>query len=123
MDSKMDTKKIIGISLLAVGVLIIFFALYSSYAIFTAKRPAPEVFKTQEGANASLPSASAPAAGLSEKDIQKNIQNMVGEQIKGLLPADFIVKLLNLISWSILATILIWGGSRISGLGIKLLKA
>jgi len=119
----MDTKKIIGISLLAAGVLIIFFALYSSYAIFTAKKPAPEVFKTQGGASSPLPQASAPATGLSEKDIQENIQNMVGEQIKGLLPTDSIVKLLNLISWSMLAAILTWGGSRISGLGIKLLKA
>jgi hypothetical protein len=42
--------------------------------------------------------------------------------LKEILPAEAITKMLNLIVWSILAGIFIFGGSQISSLGIKLLK-
>jgi len=47
---------------------------------------------------------------------------MIGEQLQGLLPANSINQFFNLIVWSMLAFILIFGGSQISGLGIKLIK-
>lgn len=111
----MNFRKIFGWFLLLAGIIIIFWALYSSYNIFTAKTTAPEIFKTAEKEEV-----------LSQKegilDIQAQMEEMIGEQLKGILPVDSIPKLLNLIAWSIFAGILIFGGAQISSLGIKLIK-
>ncbi len=107
-------KLIVGWVFLIVGVLLIAWVLYSSYNICTAKTDAPDFFKAEE--------VVAVSQGSSE-DIQAQIQNMIGEQLKGFLPTDSIPKLLNLIVWSILAGIMIFGGSQFAGLGIKLMKA
>jgi len=104
-------KKILGIVLILIGLAVIFYGLYSSYSVFSGKTPAPEIFQA--------PAASKVTAS---QDIQVQLQNMVTEQLKGMLPADSITTFFNLISWSILAGILIFGGSQIAGLGIKLIK-
>ena len=106
-------KKILGLVLLFVGLAIIFYSLYSSYNIFTAKTEAPEIFMVEEKEEVKVPGAG---------DIQAQIQRMVGEQLKGMLPAGSIPRLLNLIAWSIFAGILIFGGAQISSIGIKLIK-
>ena len=106
-------KKIIGLVLLFGGLAVIVYGLYSSYGIFTAKTSAPEIFKAEEKA-VSQKSGS--------QDIQAQLQNVLQEQLKGLVPAGSLPQLLNLTSWSIFAGILIFGGSNIAGLGIKLLK-
>ena len=98
-------RKILGMILLFGGLAIIFYSLYSSYSIFNAKKEASVIFNTPK-----------------QPDIQDQLQKALGEQLKGILPADSIPQLLNLISWSILASILTFGGAQISGLGIKLLK-
>jgi len=99
-------KKTIGWALLFVGLIIIFYSLYSSYNIFTAKTQAPEIFSVAE------------KEGISGGAIEEMIQ----QQLKGMLPVESIIGLLNLIAWSIFAGILIFGGAQISSLGIKLLK-
>ena len=106
-------KKILGLVLLFVGLAIIFYSLYSSYNIFTAKTEAPEIFMVEEKEEVEVPGAG---------DIQAQIQRMIGEQLKGMLPAGSIPQLLNLIAWSIFAGILIFAGSHISSLGIKLIR-
>lgn len=108
-------KKIIGWALLSIGLIIIFWSLYSSYNIFTAKSEAPEVFKiTEEGAQISQKPGTF--------DVQEQMEEMMGEQLKKMLPTDFLPKLFNLIAWSIFAGILIFGGVQVSNLGIKLIK-
>lgn len=107
------TKTIFGSVLLFLGVAIIFYSLYSSYNIFTAKTPAPEIFSTEVKTN---------IVKAGSQDLQAQLQKMLEDQLKGLLPANSIPVLLNLASWSILACVLIFGGSQIAGLGIKLLK-
>lgn len=107
-------KKISGLVLLFGGLAIIIYGLYSSYGIFTAKEEAPVVFETLE-----QPGLLPKGASL---DIQAQLQQALGEQFKNFLPADSMPKLLNLISWSIFAGILILGGGQIAGLGIKLIK-
>jgi hypothetical protein len=47
---------------------------------------------------------------------------ILAEQLKEIFPKESLTKISNLIVWSILAWILIFGGSQISSLGIKLLK-
>jgi len=98
-------KKISGIILLAGGIAVILYGLYSSYNIFTAKKAAPVIFNAPQ-----------------QSEVQDQLQKALGEQLKGILPADSISGFFNLISWSIFAGILTFGGAQISGLGIKLLK-
>jgi hypothetical protein len=86
-------KKILGLILLFIGL-------------------ATEIFKTAESKSV-LP--------VENQEIQDQLQKLVQDQLKGMLPANSIPQLLNLISWSILATILIFGGGQIASLGIKLL--
>jgi len=50
------------------------------------------------------------------------MEKMLSEQLKGVIPTDTLPKILNLIVWSMLAGLLIFGGSQIAGLGIKLIK-
>jgi len=52
----------------------------------------------------------------------REVEEMIGEQLKGMLPVDFIPKLLNLLAWSMMAGILIFAGGKISSLGIGLIK-
>ena len=104
-------KKILGLVLLFLGLIIILYSLYSSFNIFTAKTSAPEIFKTE------IVPSQKNGGGL-----EAQVQQMIGEQLKGILPANSIPQLLNLISWSIFAGILIFGGTQITTLGIKLIK-
>ena len=109
----MKYSSIVGWILLIAGVVLIGWTLMSSYNIFTAKVDLPEFFETPE--EQILPKKE------SAQDIQSQIEQMIGEQLKGILPVDSIIKLLNLVVWSMLAFILIFGGGKISGLGIKLI--
>jgi hypothetical protein len=107
--------KILGWGLLIIGVIMIGWTLYSSYNIFTGKTAAPEVFKEEVlTSEESLPA--------SPSEIQKEMEKIIGEQLKKILPVDTMLGLLNLAVWSMLAFILVFGGGQISSLGIKLIK-
>lgn len=105
--------KIIGWVLFLGGVFIIGWTLLSSYNIFTNKADLPGIFKVEEGV-------------VEEKkdilDMQAMMEEMISGQMGEFLPADATMKLFNLIAWSMLAFILIFGGSQIAGLGIKVIK-
>ena len=105
-------SKIFGYLLVLVGLTIIITTLYGSYEIFTGKIPVPLIFQTPEKETVS---------GNKTQDLQKQLEETVKKQIGDLIPTDSIPKLLNLIAWSILAGILIFGGSQIAGIGIKLI--
>ncbi|MBI2450227.1 MAG: hypothetical protein HYV47_01675 [Candidatus Nealsonbacteria bacterium] len=107
-----SVKKLIGLILLLAGLAIILYSLYSSYNIFTAKTSAPDIFKFEQ----------VKATPNAQQGVEAQLQNLLQDQLKGLLPTDSIPGLLNLMSWSIFAGILIFGGGQIAGLGIKLLK-
>ena len=113
----MKTNKIIGLVLLFLGLLIILYPLYQSYNIFTAKTAAPQIFKVSTPI---VPEAETPKKTSAP---QQEIEKMLGEQFQKLMPpTDFLPKIMNLISWSIFVTLLLLGGSKISTLGIKLMK-
>jgi len=105
------TKKILGLLLLCLGLIVMFYGLYSSFNIFTGKSSAPEIFQTPP----EIKSAGS-------QDLQGQMQNIVSEQLRGMLPVGSVATLLNLLSWSVFAGILVFGGAQVSGLGIKLLK-
>lgn len=118
----MPTQKIIGFLLLTTGLIVIFYSLFTSYNIFNGKNSVPEIFKIEEknlnlGTINGQKKTTDPQAQLEEM-LQKNIQT----QLQEILPAGFLPKLLNLIAWSVFASILFFGGGQISSLGIKLLK-
>ena len=113
-----DFTKIFGLVLLVAGVGIIIWTLYSSYNIFTGKTPVPEFFKIEEK-TVQTPTGKTPT---SPEEIQQQLGQMISEQLKGIFPVDLLPKMLNLAVWSMLAGILIFGGSQISSLGIKLIR-
>jgi len=115
----MVAAKICGWALLIAGLAIIVWALYSSYNIFTAQASAPEVFKATEK-QVQL------STGGGTQDLQAQMEakmkEAISEQLASMLPANFLINILNLVAWSIFMGILIFGGGQISGLGIKLIK-
>lgn len=109
MDNK--TKKIIGWVLLAVGLIIIFSDLYSSFNIFTARTLPPAVFK-----NTAIDDSSQAVSG------QLDLQKIMADQMSKLIPKDSIFKIMNLVSWSIFAWVLVLIGGKICSIGTGLLK-
>lgn len=108
----MKRNLIIGYIFLFLGIAIIFYSIFSSFNIFTGKITAPEIFKLEA-------QKIQKGEGLGLED---QFQQMIGEQLKGLIPENTLPAILNLVSWSIFAGILIFGGMQISNIGIKLLK-
>ena len=115
----MTPERIIGFILLLIGVGIIFYSLYASYGIFTAASDPPEFYSVPIQGGAEPPKQISPLS--SSEDIQAQLQDIIGQQLENILPADSIPKSLNLFIWSIFAGILIFGGSQIAGIGVKLL--
>lgn len=116
----MDFTKIFGWILLIGGVTIICWTLCSSYNIFTGKSQAPDIFKIEE----SLDKINEKGTNvpLDLNNIQAELQKMISQQMQGMVPQNAIPILLNLIIWAILTGILIFGGTQIATLGIKLVK-
>lgn len=112
------STKLIGWLLTILGLLIITYALYSSFGIFTAQEEPPSLFQAPQEINISETSSNTAPSEIARQEMEKIIK----EQLNSMLPEKGFTKILNLISWSILAGILIFGGSKISSLGIKLLK-
>jgi len=106
----METNKIIGYVLLLVGILLIIMPLWQTYNIFTGKSMPSQVFKK--------PVALQINPNVSALDIPGQVQNALIR----VIPIDFIDNTLNLITWLMLMFILIYGGGKISEIGVKLLK-
>ncbi|PIP23713.1 MAG: hypothetical protein COX90_04310 [Candidatus Nealsonbacteria bacterium CG_4_10_14_0_2_um_filter_38_17] len=117
----MKIEHILGYVLIAAGLTVIFFVVLQSYNIFTGKALPPGIFKFQNSSPSPSPSPTGKTP-TSPEDIQKQVETMIGEKIKEIIPMDIISKIFNLISWSILAGILIFAGTQVAGLGIKLVK-
>jgi len=140
----MSTKsnKVIGYSLLAIGLIVIFWSIFASYSIFTAKKEVPKVFSyhsegvidLDNGNVNNIEETNIDKSKLTDPNYLKNleaeqkakaesaIKDQISSQIKEVIPEEFILKILNLFSWSLLSFILIFAGSKISGLGIELMK-
>ena len=127
----MEFKKIFGWLLLFMGLAIMFYGIYASFNIFTAKNTAPEIFVSATAGEQILPQENAEAKGISlpfigeiptRESAQIDMQEIMGEQMKSIMPANSLPLLFNLMAWSIFAGISIFGGAQIAGLGIKLLK-
>jgi len=113
----MNLNKTIGYILLALGLVVIIGALFQSYNIFAGKALAPLVFIT--------PSPQELSSGNSQnlqQQLQSQIDQAIQKQLNQILAPATITKILNLIAWTMLAIVLIFGGSVISGVGIKMIR-
>lgn len=110
----MNLNKILGYSFILLGLIIILGTLYYSYKIFTVQAPVPQMFFVASKDSSSKDQSS---------DLQKQMEQTIKEQISEILPPNSLPQILNLLSWSILAGILIFGAGHIAGIGIKLIKA
>ncbi len=109
----MKLAKILGLLLLFLGVAIVLYSVYSSFQIFTGKALAPVIFKV-------VADKTGVKTGNSVFGVDVNA--ILGSQINQIIPAIHVATILNLISWSIGAWIMILGGGQLAGLGIKLIK-
>ncbi len=123
--SIMNIKIIAGWCLVVAGLLVIGWAINASYQYFTAKAEFPAVF---EASSKKQESALPPQADLNALSIegaqdylQNQIQYSVNRAMVDMLPDDAIAKMLNILSWSIFGTFLIFAGGKISWLGVQLL--
>jgi len=110
----MNLNKIIGFVLLILGLLIIGWTLFESYNIFNGKTSAPFVFKTQ--------TFEQKTSSNNPTDLKKQLNEALKKQLNEMLSPETFSKILNMISWSIFAGILILGGGQIAGLGIRLIS-
>ena len=137
-------NKLIGYLLLTIGVIMIFWSVFVSYNIFTAKKEAPKVFSYHSEGIVDLESKNENVDDAKGIDIDKSkltdpnylksleaeqraqaesaIKDQISVQLKEMIPEEFILKMLNLSSWSLFVFLLIFAGCKISGLGIKLMK-
>ena len=104
-------NKLLGYILLAVGLVLIGWSLWQSYQIFTGNAASPAIFKPQ------AQQVRQPQSG----DLQAQFQQQVATEIGKSIPQDAIANALNLLSWSVLAGILVFGGTSIASLGIRLI--
>jgi len=108
---RFKSDKIIGYALLAVGLVIILFALNSMWTVFTGARSPPPLI-TMNSIKISLGGEQGPSG--SEGLLQlKDIEILNGEQFS---------KLVNSMLWYILMLFVASVGGRIGGLGVKLAK-
>lgn len=124
-----NSKKIFGWLVLAIGLAIIFWAIISSYNYFQGNESFPEIFKISENEISTQETSSKNLqipAQTSQEELQALLQEQAQEQIQQsisqLIPKSTISQLLNLICWVIFAFFLISAGAHIADLGIKLLK-
>jgi hypothetical protein len=115
----MTSNKIIGLILLVVGLGIIFYGLHSSFNVFTAKTEPPTIFSFQAAKIEEIKKEAKTPEEL-QTEMAKDV---LAEQFREMIPADYLQKTFNLVAWSIFIGILILIGSNIAGLGTKLLAA
>jgi len=122
-------QRVVGWLLLLGGVVMIFYMVYVSYNIFMGKMAAPDIFSSaglakniQTSGNIKTPVKNVSQQSQLEQVIQDQLGKVVGDALKNVLPGEVIFKILDLISWSIFASIIFFAGAQIAGLGIKLLN-
>jgi|WetSurMetagenome_2_1015567.scaffolds.fasta_scaffold17814_4 hypothetical protein len=99
----MDSDKTIGYALLMIGLGIIFFALFSSFSIFSGKTP-PQIFNIQQ----------------STKPVVMNGQELPSME---LIPSDYLNQSGNLTFFMLFMFFLVSAGGKISSIGVSMLHA
>ncbi len=112
-----SVNQILGYVLLIAGVVLIALVLYLSYGIFVQANDPPPVFELTPWGRPSLPeNGGQDVSGMAEGEVP------IGQIMEGVLPAEVIAKNFNLLAWAVFAFIAIFGGTKVAGLGVKLVK-
>jgi len=123
---KMNFKIIAGWLLIVAGLAVIGGAINASYRYFTAKAEFPAVFAISAKSPADDLPPQAGMESLSVEEAQNYLQNQiqysVNRALVDMLPDDAIAKMLNILSWSIFGTFLVFAGGKVSWLGVQLLS-
>jgi len=99
--------------LIIIGLVIVFWDISSSYFYFTAQEKFPQVFVGTAVKTDTVNTGTA---------IQDQIGNVIKDQIKQLVPENTVTQLLNISSWIIFASFLLWAGGKLIGIGSDFLK-
>lgn len=103
-------KKTLGYFLVLIGLILIIYAIFSSYMVFTGKSDFVVFFEAQE-------SISSDGSFLGQE-----INTIIESHLNDIIPSDWIATTMNLTIGSILYFILIFAGFNISKIGVMLLK-
>ena len=100
--------------LIAMGLSIVFWDVSTSYYYFSAQKEFPKVFlDSQKSVTDSSSTGNA---------IQDQIGNIVKSQISQMIPENTVTQLLNMTSWIIFASFMLWAGGKLVGMGSDFLK-
>ena len=106
-------KQFLAWLLIVIGLGIVFWDISSSYYYFTAQEKFPQVFVDNKTVETSTPAGTT---------IQDQVGSVIKDQIKQLVPEDTVTQLLNICSWIIFASFMLWAGGKIIGIGNDFLK-
>lgn len=120
-------QKIIGWALIGVGVVLIFWTIIISYNIFSGVRNAPQIFKVESQPQIEQCPAISQAnqnqqLQAMQEEVKTIVEGQLKNQIKEFFPPEFIAKIFNLTAWGIFAWLMFLAGSRIAGIGMKLIN-
>jgi hypothetical protein len=117
----MESSNIIGWLTFAAGILIILFTLYYSYNVFTGQLEVPQIFEVKVD---KITTPAAPVSGFptSAEQVQEMISQQLKNQLNEMISQESLFKTFNLATWAIGASVLIFGGSKIAELGVKLIR-
>ncbi len=107
-------KQFLAWILIIIGLGLVFWDISSSYYYFTAQKEFPKVFVEN-----TVTKVQNPTTG---NAIQDQMNNIVGEQISKLVPENSVTQLLNISSWILFASFLLWAGGKLVGIGSDFLK-
>ncbi|MFA5387595.1 MAG: hypothetical protein WCX23_03145 [Candidatus Paceibacterota bacterium] len=115
--------------ILAAGLSLIGWTVFSSYDFFMGKKDFPQVFKPAEQGEVKKVQQNQEIAVLPKDSteaqifLQNQAEKIAMENISNIFPEETIFQFINMASWTAFATFLIFAGGQISGLGIKLLTS
>jgi len=109
-------KSILGWVLIFVGLGIIFWDISASYYYFTGQKQFPQIFAEPKIET----SVQSPTGMIDPQELARGI---IKEQLGNMMPANSVSELLNLSSWILFASFLVYAGAKVTGIGIDLLKS
>ncbi|MDK2948889.1 MAG: hypothetical protein PWQ56_54 [Patescibacteria group bacterium] len=111
-------KKALGWILIIAGLLIMFYAICSTYLNFSGQNEFPLIFDLPEEANVN-PVINEEDNGNSEDIINQSIQNLIpkGTDIGGIAEQG-----LNMLAWILFAFFMVYAGGKLIVVGNNLLK-
>ena len=111
---ELTVRQFLAWVLIIIGLGIVFWDISSSYLYFTAQEKFPAVFAENTAVKTEVVNTGT--------TIQDQIGNVVKDQIKQLVPENTVTQLLNMSSWIMFASFLLWAGGKLIGIGNNFLK-